>query len=539
MASISLKEIAKNMKVNSFKFSDMNTKLFAGSSDGTFSIKNFYNRTLNQDYYIFKNKADFDSKINGILTEYNNDLSSISIGFENGLENENIIFPASIIKSPITIYADRCVSALAMFKKTNLEDYSNDIFCNMPNIETFKQVMAFTNIKTLRKELFKNNYKVTSLHAAFQTCYELQHVDEEIFYNMPLLENALGLFYFNTKLKNIPEKIFFKNTKITTIENLLCNSGILSLPENLLNYNKNLISVNKAFAQLSITNIPESLFFNNPNIEDASFCFGRNIELNNIPEKLFFYNKKLITVSNCFCGVLITSNKLENYNKIKKIPENLFINNELLEDVSWCFSGTQIEYISSNLFKNNVNLKNVSKCFNYTKLKEVPLGLFDNNPNIEDASFCFNYSQQLEIIPEGLFSNKQKLKNISSCFQITNVKIVPQNLLKNSANIEDASYLFHNVYDTTTVDEHLFDDNLKIKTFKQCFYNDSNITSKIPVVWDIEGVDLTKYAYNCTKALNYNDIPSNARGIMENNNYLEENIDNDCYTDCLGDEDLE
>lgn len=513
MASISLKEIAKNMKVNSFKFSDMNIKLFAGSSDGTFSIKNFYNRTLNQDYYIFKNKADFDSKINDLLVKYNNDLSSISFGFENGLENENITFPASIIKSPITIYADKCISALAMFKKTNLEEYSNDIFFNMPNIETFKQVLAFTNIKTLRKELFRNNYKVNNLHAAFQTCHELQHVDEEIFYKMPLLENILGLFYFNTKLQNIPE--------------------------NLLKYNKNIISVKQAFAQLTITNIPEKIFFNNPNIEDAFGCFGRNIELNDIPEKLFFYNKKLINVSNCFTGVLITTNKLENYNKIKKIPENLFVNNELLEDVSYCFAGTQIENISSNLFKNNKNLKNVKCCFNYTKLKEVPFGLFDNNPNIEDAFDCFNYSQQLEVIPEGLFANKQKLKNLQACFQRTNIKIVPKNLLTNSPNIEDASWLFNNVYDTTTVDEHLFDDNLKIKTFKQCFCNDSNITSKIPVVWDRTGVDLTKYAYNCTKALNYNDIPSNARGIVENNNYLEENIDNDCYIDCWGDEDLE
>lgn len=195
--------------------------------------------------------------------------------------------------------------------------------------------------------------------------------------------------------------------------------------------------------------------------------------------------------------------------------------------------------INSDLFKYCVNATNFTSCFEDSNLSEIPKGLFDNCIAATNMSKCFYggaYVNQITIIPDGLFKNLSLVTDFSSCFRgrsaittigkdilanctsavdlsrflfDTGITEIPDGMLDDLVNLENASSFCAICESLETVPFSLFDNCTKLNNVRAAFYNNFSITSSLPPLWEREWTDITQYEgcyYNCTKASNYGDI---------------------------------
>lgn len=196
--------------------------------------------------------------------------------------------------------------------------------------------------------------------------------------------------------------------------------------------------------------------------------FGFSDNINNLDD--YFSNKyDLISTPKMIIGNNITSviNLFSNSYYIEKISEDLFTYCKNIEDFSYCFESVYFKSIPENIFFNNKKAKNFTYCFSFCQITSIPECLFNNCPNVTNFNWCFN----------------------GCTYLIT----VPQNLFDNCRNVNDFSNCFNSCFETTSVLPDVWN------------------KSKFPNV-----VDGTDYAYDCKKAANWNEIPSNFGGPSTN-----------------------
>lgn len=212
--------------------------------------------------------------------------------------------------------------------------------------------------------------------------------------------------------------------------------------------------------------------------ESFDECFGFCNKLEILSDKLFVNNPQAKSFINCFY----------NCTALKDLPPNLFSEcNQTNGDafVNAFLGCTALENIPPTLFIENISIEKLERTFaNCTSLKEFPAALLASCVNLTSMKECFLSSGLTQIV--GGFSTCEKLSDLEGCF-------------KNCTSL-------------TYVSENLFDNNLEISNVIECFSNDSNIESAVPPLWErgaITALNAQKCYYNCTKALNYGDIPSN------------------------------
>lgn len=130
----------------------------------------------------------------------------------------------------------------------------------------------------------------------------------------------------------------------------------------------------------------------------------------------------------------------------------------------------------------------LSNAFVQTNITSTPKMIVARNAT--KFYYCFGLCNSLTTITEGLFDNCPNATEFSGCFIICT--------------------------SLTTVPQDLFDNCTKVTSFSNCFGYCSNITSSLPDVWNknkfpkVTSGDF--YAFECTKAVNYNEILSNFGG---------------------------
>ena len=306
-----------------------------------------------------------------------------------------------------------------------------------------------------------------------------------------------------------------------------------SIPKQLIGYN--ITSIKGIFSDCDVENIPNEIFKFLPNLENADSCFSACNYLTNIPEDLFKNNPNLLNISGSFYG----------NNDLKTVPLNLFNNNLKLENVSYCFSdcfnleSELPEVWNRDKYKNVIETMGFAentKASNINKIPEDFGGTYvveDIPPsfsNIVDYYFptLTNFDSRISnIITENngdlsqkTFGFSDNILSIRGIFSTKNkMKKSPKSLYGN--NIYTIQGCFSYCALLTDVSDLLFNNcNKKIKNVSECFDTCINITSTLPDVWNKEKfpniINGSGYAEGCTKAANYNEIPSNFGGPSTN-----------------------
>ena len=315
-------------------------------------------------------------------------------------------------------------------------------------------IFTGTKIVGAPKAIYSNN--LTDARQAFFQCKTLKIIPETLFKNCPKLKSLYFCFGYCTSLTTIPRNLFYYNTNIESFN--ACFNGCSS-----------------------VTEIPEDLFFNNINANDFAYCFYFT-GISNIPKNIFSKNIEAIyfTASFKHCLNLIS------------IPHDLFYNNIKAKYFDDCFSQTSITEIPEDLFSKNINAINFFNCFSETEISSIPDKLFVNNKEMKLIYGIFSNCNNLTSVPNNLFVNNKKITNIYCGF----------------LNCKSLQYVPFDLFDS-------FKDSLT--NVGKCFRNCSNIITQLPDVWNKQKftntfTDIDEYALNCTKAANYNEIPSNFGG---------------------------
>lgn len=219
--------------------------------------------------------------------------------------------------------------------------------------------------------------------------------------------------------------------------------------------------------------------------------------------------EKTINVSIVYRGKVINSVSL---NSNDFILLNYYFN-------SWQEAFDAIPTISKN---HNYDLSNVS--IGFSDEVTYTVNLFDNSPithspkhligrNILNLGYTFYYCYNMKTVSSTLFIHCPKVINYGYTFaKCGSLTSVPANLFSKSANVNTFSSAFSYCSSLQIVPENLFDNCNKVTMFDYTFIGCTSITSKIPDVWNNEKFPYVSkyksYAYGCTKASNYNDIPA-------------------------------
>jgi hypothetical protein len=150
-----------------------------------------------------------------------------------------------------------------------------------------------------------------------------------------------------------------------------------------------------------------------------------------------------------------------------------------------------------------------SGIFEYSGLEEVPSLLF-SGLNEVDVAGCFANCANLTYIDASAFFGVQHYTRATNLFmECSSLKFIPSSLFADGfAETENFDRCFKNNTSLVDVPSTLFDSCASANSFVESFYWDSYITSKLPELWTRENAVGTKCFYNCARAENYWDIPS-------------------------------
>lgn len=128
---------------------------------------------------------------------------------------------------------------------------------------------------------------------------------------------------------------------------------------------------------------------------------------------------------------------------------------------------------------------NIDSLFRQTEVDYIPDTVFDKLPNLTHINSAFKSCYHLRTLPDGILKNQTKVTSALEFCYSGGLQYVPFNMFDNFRQT---------LHDIT-----------------QCFAFSDEITSAIPDVWNKEKFPNVAqdrfYAYGCTSASNYNDIP--------------------------------
>ena len=354
--------------------------------------KEYFSRVINEDTDIECEMLRFDHYFNGIptkteilniLTENNNDLSQIVIGFKDETRYLNSLFDGMPLTASPRMIVGRNVESL---------------------IELFDECRS---IKYIHDKLFYYCKEVTNLDYCFRNCEKLEAIQSGLFMNNSNVNSISYLFQYCKLITEIPSKLFDSFTKVDSAFYTFADCENLKIiPNGLFNNCINLEDVSNCFIYSSISEIPYDLFYNCINIRYVDYCFYGCELLTSIPSGLFDKNINITSFKACFC-----------YSGVESIPESIFYNNLKARDFSWCFSRCPITEIPPSLFAKNINATDFRICFGVCEnLTKIPQGLFDKNINVTNFRSLFWDCTSLVTTPFNLFDNNINTTDFAGCF---------------------------------------------------------------------------------------------------------------------------
>lgn len=106
------------------------------------------------------------------------------------------------------------------------------------------------------------------------------------------------------------------------------------------------------------------------------------------------------------------------------------------------------------------------------------------------------------------------ITSLEQAFLETSITSTPKMIV--ARNVTDFSLCFSGCASLTTIPQGLFDNCTNVTNFSGCFGDCASLTSALPDVWNKDKfpkvTDGAEYAYGCTKAANYNEVPSDFGG---------------------------
>lgn len=226
------------------------------------------------DYY-FTSSYNLKLKVDTILNENNNDLSSKSIGFSDIVTDTNSIFTdkTNLLKTPKYMYGRRIKSSYSTFSGcNNLNKISETLFENYPRVEDFASLFSFSDNNSLTEispYLFTNCLNITSLRSALKSCKLITNIPSGFLKNNTKLKDIAFLFSNWSKLESVPDDLIYNCKSITNFESTFY-------------YCENLLGISENFFK-NITNIAENNF-------NSTFSNCGNIKTK-IPELWNSHNK--------------------------------------------------------------------------------------------------------------------------------------------------------------------------------------------------------------------------------------------------------
>lgn len=160
------------------------------------------------DYY-FTSRQDFDNRIEGILIENNQDLSTKTLGFSDNVEDmsEMFINTQEIIGLPKMIVGKN-ITGLNAFCGYNtwIKNVPETLLYGCPKLGYLSSAFEKTNIETIPAKLFINNPELTDVSYCFYDTY-LTNTDGNIFDNNPNLYNVANCFRndYNVNTGSLPD----------------------------------------------------------------------------------------------------------------------------------------------------------------------------------------------------------------------------------------------------------------------------------------------------------------------------------------------
>lgn len=148
-----------------------------------------------------------------------------------------------------------------------------------------------------------------------------------------------------------------------------------------------------------------------------------------------------------------------------------------------------------------------------SSLLTIPNGLFDYIPPVSlyDFSYCFYGCSSLQEIPSGLFGHCTEAKEFSYCFYgCSSLQEIPSGLFDYCTNVLWFTECFCRCGRLREIPSEIFTYNTNIINVTGCFRECRQVTSAVPELW-ITHPSITEHDecfYLCTRALNYNSIPS-------------------------------
>lgn len=372
-------------------------------------------------------------------------------------------------------------------------------------------------------------------------------IPERLFESCHLLENVKETFRDSNLTEPIPNNLFLNNNRITTMYYTFAYSKITGeIPKNIFKGKTLLLNITALFAGCTelIGDIPKGLLDDCDRLTDISSLFyGCRGLSGQIPKRVSTFIQvpnpdnpdltdevEVVEEYGIFdkCRELVNAASVFNgcSGLRSEIPETLLISAHKVVDLSNMFANCSNLYgpIPKKLFDKCYNAQNLSGFFRgCSELSEyiideenpycMPEELFYKCPNLTDvSSFVSLISTGKKFkgaIPPTLFSRNTKLTSCSNflahCTGITGE--IPSSFFSRCSNIENTSGAF-SLTAISVVGVGLLNNNPRLKNVSNMFESCGQIISTVPELWKTPATSFAKCYAGCTKAANYEQIPS-------------------------------
>ena len=452
------------------------------------------------------------------------------------------------------------VTVSSFIELTNVRNMGETIFQNV-NIDSFSYFAFNAKIENIYLTQFSDNNSATSLTASFRRC-SISVVPEGFLskfnavgvdYNQMFGDQTANILIHGEEMRGCTETIniyglfgyanidnitidFFRDC--SKVENAAScfvgrfgdkmNSKVLKrefwsyIPLN----RKLRYSLRYNFQDIQDSDWDADVFYDMTELTDAFRMFwgARNLG-NSYPSTLFANNTKLTNVKETFIECDLT-----------EIKQGLFENNPLINDFQRTFHQYSVSVgksIPQDLFASNT-ASNVNLDTVFSELRDIetiPSRIFAGLDAIE-IEYCFNKIYDLITVPSDVFegiSDYSKITNLRGIFNgCESLVSIPENTLSNFTSAQTLERAFYQCVSLQeiNIDFSVFNDLTNISSM---FYDCKEVENAVPRLW--ENPQYTTYNdcfKNCTKALNYPEIPiswggTNDGSITRLGFYIDEN----------------
>jgi len=361
--------------------------------------------------------------------------------FENTFKDNSL----TILDSSYLFMYNTLVTSFKSTFENNLIVNVSEIFENNTLVTTFDSTFKNNKLTTFSNSLFENNTLVTTFESTFESNELIVVVD--IFENNTLVTTFKSTFK-NNLIVDADSELFQMNELVTTFESTFENNRISELGEEHF-WNCPLVTTFKStFKDNLITIYEDTLFSNQDNVLTYESTFENN---------LITY-----TFGNFFSSSVDATNFDSTFknNKLGFISSTLFASNININSFKSTFENNNISTIHINLFSTNVSVTTFESTFKDNNFIQLPGNIFDQNISVVTFESCFENNKKLRKAHKELFEFNISVESFKATF-------------KNCKKLRPYIGNFENI----------FDNNLNVTDFSECFYYCRIIPGDAPSLW--------------------------------------------------------